>query len=81
MELEELIKIASAGYPDGLVMLYFKEPDTHHGDGLAKFVMAELSDTYEDEGTDEEQLAAAVHYIETAQKQLHEVITALEVTR
>ncbi len=77
MTLQELISVASSGYPDGLIEQYFEEPKGNHGDSLAKFIMLELSETFDAEATDEEQVLAAIHQMRRARDELDSVISAL----
>lgn len=78
MTLDELIKIADAGYGEGLVETFARDPDANAGDGLARFVALELSDVYDSTATREELLTAATSAMWTAIADLERVIAALE---
>lgn len=77
MKLESLIEAASAGYPDGLVQQYYDEPGENHGDSLAKFIMIELSETFDEDAGDEDQLLTAIRQLRRARNELETVIAAL----
>ena len=77
MKLKKLIEAASSGYPDGLIEQYYNEPETSHGDSLAKFIMVELSETFDEDATDEEQVLAAVHQMRRARAELDSVMSEL----
>jgi hypothetical protein len=48
MTKTELLRIADRVYPDGLLWLYYMEPDAGHGDTLAKFIASELAETFDE---------------------------------
>lgn len=75
MKLKELIAIADAGYPDGLIMQAFDE-GASIGDGLAEFIMRELRDLFWS-GPDSELLADAVRAMGVALRELGSVQSAL----
>lgn len=83
MTREELIGIASEGYPDGLVAQYWNKEKqcvdlrANHGDGLARFVAVELSETYDAEVDDDAQLGEAVRAMSTAIRELTSVVRIL----
>lgn len=76
--LDELIAIADEGYSDGLGLAYHEEPDGEHGDTLAKFVAVELADTFTEGLPRAEQIAAAIHAMTTAIRDLEEVVIVLK---
>ena len=78
MTLKQIIDIADEMYPDGLVGDCFRDPDTDHGDGLAKFIAVELKDTYDESATDTEQLVAASKAMRTALRELQAVSDEFE---
>jgi hypothetical protein len=78
MSLYEIIRIAEAAYPDGLIGRYFPEPSKNHGDTLAKFITAELKDTFDPEASDAQQLLEALRVLTVAANQLEEVRHALD---
>ena len=81
MTLTEIIKIASAGYPDNYLMNYWDEendcvkPDTKNelGDTLALFIVREIKDTYDPDNTDVEQLQETMHTIDDAINEMMDV--------
>jgi hypothetical protein len=77
MKLEELIKIADDAYPDGFVKQYYDDPQGNHGDSLARFIAFEIIETYDEDGTDENQLAQAIHTIANGRDELDRVLEAL----
>lgn len=77
MTLDELIKIASSVYSDNLIEEYHKDPETHHGDLLAKFIAAELTETFDPEAASDEQLDEAHRVLDMAQHQLGIVVNAI----
>jgi len=81
LKLESLIEAASAGYPDGLVQQYYDEPEENHGDSLAKFIMIELSETFDEEAPDDDQVETAIHQLTRARNELETVIGYLEDLR
>lgn len=74
--LNDIIDIADAAYPDGLVRLYHDDPHGQHGDTLAKFIAIELRETYYDAATDKRKLDDAYDAIEKAVRELQRVLSA-----
>lgn len=89
MTLKKIIDIADKTYPDGLIGLYFNEKTGRakkttspgYGDGLARFICMELCETYDKDASDEKQLAEAIRVMETAQREVQDVVTALHKTQ
>lgn len=83
MTIEEIIAIANEAYPDGKVQQAF-EAETGSidefmvGDTLAVFIARELKETFNEAGTDEEQLATAERVMRTASDELHNVLIAFD---
>lgn len=81
MELVDLLKKANKGYTDGFLTEYFNEETGQlkagFGDTLAKFIVVELTETFEDEAGDEEQTSVAIRCLECARDELQSVINAL----
>lgn len=77
MKLEELIDIANQAYPDDFVRQYYDDPQGNHGDSLARFIAFEIIETFDEEGTDENQLAQAIHAIANGRDELDKVLDAL----
>ena len=76
MTLESIIEIANDVYGDRLVELYFKNGDGRYGDTLAKFIAAELEDTYEHQASDYAQYTMAMKVMENAANQLHDIASS-----
>ena len=72
----DLIKTASAGYPDGLVLQAY-ETKERVGDGLAEFISRELSETFVDYLSTTEQLKSALFTLDRASQELSAVICAI----
>jgi len=78
VKLKEIIKIASDAYGcDGVLQRYYDDYSTDHGDGLAKFLVAEITDTYDETATDKEQLKEAYRVMETAKTEVIRVCEGL----
>lgn len=78
MKLTKLINIADKAYPDGLVGLYYRNPHRTHGDGMARFIATELSETFDPEETDLQQLERATHLLRVATRECEAVADALQ---
>lgn len=81
MDLDKLIEIVDAGYPDGLVKASFENEDDCLGDDLALFLAREVKDTFDENATDEAQVNEAIRVVEMARRELYEVLVALEKVR
>lgn len=81
LSLLELLEIANEAYPDGFLALYYDRssgnPKEGHGDSLARFIVAELSETFQADLPAEKQLEEARFALERAIEALHEVIVGL----
>jgi hypothetical protein len=77
MKLDELIQIASSGYPDDLVMTHYKA-GVDVFDGLAKFIETELKETYDEDATTIKQLDQSIDVIHNAISELEDVLVKLE---
>lgn len=78
MTLKQIIEVADEMYPDGLVGDYFRDLDTDHGDGLAKFIAVELKETYDESASETEQLIEAGRVLRVAASELRDVYEELE---
>ena len=78
MKLTEIIEAADKAYPDGMVKLYFENPNGNHGDTLAKFIVLELKDTFDEEATDADQIWTAERTLSRAREELAKVQEAIE---
>ena len=81
MTLLELVTKANKGYEDGFLSEYFNEETGEYiegkGDTLAAFIVIELSETFDSEADDEDQIQAATEALQTAVNDLEGVIDAL----
>lgn len=80
MTLRELIEVADEGYSQNgqfPILTYHEDPESEHGDTLAKWVAIELANTYDADETDEEQLSEACDAIMSAINQLQVVYDEL----
>jgi len=82
MTLLELLKKANEGYDDGFLSEYFNE-DTGElvdgkGDTLAQFIVIELSETFDPEATDEDQIGEAIRVMDAGKSDIAGVLHALE---
>jgi len=73
MTLLDIIKVADAAYPDGLVMQAHKEGRKFQGDTLAEFIARELEDTSDRKANDTEQLYDAHRVMARATWELQQV--------
>ena len=82
MKLVELLDRASQGYPDQYLREYYDrntgERKRGSGDFLAEFIVTELSETFDSEASDEEQIDLGVHALENAIEDLQHTIATLE---
>lgn len=84
MRLKELLDLANQGYPDGGLADYYDDQGQlveNTGDSLARFVVIELAETYEDvaDETRELQLIRARDVIRRAAADLEGVLDGLYV--
>ena len=82
MQLVELLNKANSAYPDNYLSEYFDdktgEPTTPiAGDTLAKFIVAELRETFDPTASDEQQHEVARRVLDRAGDTLYEVSIAL----
>jgi hypothetical protein len=86
MTLLKIIKIANKAYPDGLILQAYKQmeydlgmgPDTGKvGDGLAEFIVREITETYDPKAGTRAQLREAHRVIETATRELESIGRAI----
>ncbi len=81
VELRTIIDVASSAYPDGFVKAWFEQPPgstAEIGDGLARFIASELTDTYEGGSGAATQWIRAAEVMATAQREIAAVQDALE---
>jgi hypothetical protein len=82
MKLKQLLDEANKGYPDQFLSGFYDDEgklitERVLGDGLARFVVTEISETFDAEATDEAQLHEARRVIEQAIIDLNGVRLAL----
>lgn len=81
MALTQLIEKANDGYPDGFLENYFDfetgKPLEGDGDTLARFIVHELIDTFDETDDGDDQVAEAVRALMMARDDLDSVIDAL----
>ena len=84
MTPNELIKIASAAYPDGLIATEYwnfrrecPRRNPKGGDTLALFIANEIADTYDPDASDEAQINTVLNALAAARGDLEAVSTAL----
>ena len=82
MDVKEILDIANTGYPDSFLEVYYNDKGellpNEGGDSLARFVVIEIIETYDDNLTDEEQLEEAIRVISAGESDLSQVREALE---
>lgn len=71
----KLLKVANAAYPDGLIE-ELRKGEEQVGDGLAEFIFNEMKETA-DGSTPREITENVIKALETAEGELHQVISAL----
>lgn len=82
MKLETIIAMASSAYPDDLIQQIYKAKTTTQkdalGDGLAKFIASELSETYDKKAPLEKQLYEACNAMDRVAREVHAVREILQ---
>ncbi len=81
MKLKELLDIANQGYPDGWLQEYYDDEGLikeGSGDTLAKFIVVELTETYDPTLSDQDQCIQAVQVLLQAKQDLSDVLWAIE---
>jgi len=81
LTLKEILDLANKGYPDGFLEGFYDEngkfKDPVPGDGLARFVVLEIGETFDPDDPKDVQLKAAIGVMEAAVRDLEGVIEAL----
>jgi len=86
MTLVQLLNKANEGYDDHFLSEYF-HPKTGkfnrkaEGDGLARFIVIEISETFDAESTDLQQVDEAIRVMIQAREDIRRVIVALRKGR
>jgi hypothetical protein len=82
MKLVELLDRASQGYPDQYLREYYDRNTGKRkrgsGDLLAEFIVTELSETFDSEASDEEQISVSVQILEAAMEDLQNTAATIE---
>lgn len=91
MTLLKLLEIANKGYDEeGTLAMHYhaktgklKSPGamTKLGDGLARFVVVEIAETFDPEASSADQVAEAIRVMESAGREIEGVIGALAAER
>lgn len=83
MTLLEILNIANDEYPDAYLTEYYDMTTGEHkqdgqGDTLAKFIVIELSETYDEAANTAWQLMEAARVLRMAETELHRMAEAFE---
>lgn len=82
MTINKIIKIAAKAYPDEYLLMYWhvrkQRPKEGSGDGLARFIVQELYETYDADATDACQLEEAKRVMANAMYQLQAITEAMD---
>jgi hypothetical protein len=81
MSPKELLDLANKAYPDEYLCEYYNKDGqrkTGCGDKLAEFIVVELLETYDPDGTNEQQLRTAMKKINRAILNLKAVFNSLQ---
>jgi hypothetical protein len=79
MTLDDIMKAVDEAYgEDGMILQYYEDFEGEHGDTLAKFIVAELRETYDEDAEDQEKLDEAYRVMETALDQLYNILAAID---
>jgi hypothetical protein len=74
MTLYALVRIADQAYGDHLVLSYYKYPDKDYGDDLAKLIVSEISETFDPDAEELDQLREAKEVLAKCEYQLTDVV-------
>ena len=82
MKKLELLNLANKGYPDGFLSEYFDQEtgeyaEADFGDTLAQAIVAELTDTFDPDATDQEQVDTARYFLSNFHRDILAVQDAL----
>lgn len=78
MDINTLMRTAADGYPDGFTDMYWDYDnqcvnENGNGDTLAQFIVVELSETFDEDATEEAQLEDAMHVLSNAVDSVEDV--------
>jgi len=80
MQIKELLDLANKGYDDGFLSEYYDDEGKlkeGFGDGLARFIVVELMETFDSDASEEEQRSTAMAAMDMARRDIEAVHTAL----
>ena len=82
MTLKELLDLANAAYPDGQLAEYYDVngnfvDNKHGGDGLARFIVVEITETYDAKASKTRQVEEAMRVMARARDDIEEVLREL----
>jgi hypothetical protein len=79
--LADLLNAANRHYPEGYLSVYFDtttgEVKSGSGDTLAKSIVCDLRETFDERSSRKQQIATAVHLLEHAKKDIQNAIDGL----
>ena len=87
MKIDEIIAITNQSYPDGMIAQYWDEKKhrplgvqaaRNVGDGLARFIVQELFETFDAEASDGDQITEAIRVMDSARREIDQIIGAFE---
>jgi hypothetical protein len=86
MKLGQLVAAANDRYPDQYLSQYFDMPREKFltrgcGDGLARFIVVEIRDTFDPAATDEAQVDEAIRVLEQGQNDLESALRGLRTLK
>lgn len=76
-KIRRLMDVINLAYPDGMIGLYYSDPDRDHGDGLAQFIVSEIRATFNGDHSWEEQLLEARHVMTRVREEAEILIAAI----
>ena len=82
MNILALLDTANSEYPDGFLSKYYDKSGKlieGSGDGLARFIVVELIETFDPEVADNDQLQKAVYVMANARNELSKVLYAFKM--
>ncbi len=78
MKFKTLIEKINDAYPDDRIAMYAEDLDGPHGDTFARGIVVELSETFDSESSDEDQLSTALDCMETVVREIGDVRDRLQ---
>ena len=81
MKIQKLMHAIGRGYPDGYTDEYFDftfgVPKLGAGDGLARFIVQEVFETFDPDATDEAQIDEACRVLQVTIREVSDVLDAV----